>query len=149
MSDSWMKALRDYGGEYGAATGRPRRVGPFDAVASRYGLKCQKADKIALTKLDVLSAFSEIPIIIGYHKNGTITKNFDQLDNIHDNHTVIEYLPGWTEDISACESWEQLPDNAKAYVAYLEKQLDHEIQFVSVGAKREQYIVKGEWVLDI
>ena len=54
--------------------------------------------------------------------------------------------PGWTEDISACESWEQLPDNAKAYVAYLEKQLDHEIQFVSVGAKREQYIVKGEWV---
>lgn len=146
MSDSWMKALRDYGGEYGAATGRPRRVGPFDAVASRYGLKCQKADKIALTKLDVLSAFSEIPIITGYHKNGTITNCFDPLDNLHDYQPVIEYLPGWTEDISACESWAQLPDNAKAYVAYLEKQLDHEIQFVSVGAKREQYIVKGEWV---
>ena len=68
MPESWMELLRKFGGEYGAATGRPRRVGPFDAVASRYGLKCQNADKIALTKLDVLSMMKEIPVIVGYKK---------------------------------------------------------------------------------
>lgn len=68
MSETWQEILRQSGGEYGAATGRPRRVGPFDAVASRYGLKCQNADLIALTKLDVLCTMKEIPVITGYKR---------------------------------------------------------------------------------
>lgn len=77
MPEAWMEALRKSGGEYGAATGRPRRVGPFDAVASLYGLKCQKADKIALTKLDVLSSLDVIPIIVGYRHGDETTTCFD------------------------------------------------------------------------
>lgn len=76
MPEEWKESLRKAGGEYGAATGRPRRVGPFDAVASRYGLKCQRADKIALTKLDVLSYMQEIPIITGYLYKGKETDTF-------------------------------------------------------------------------
>ena len=68
--------MRKAGGEYGAATGRPSRVGPFDAVASRYGLKCQNADKIALTKMDVLSSMKEIPVITGYKRDGVIVHRF-------------------------------------------------------------------------
>ena len=79
VSEKWQQDLREAGGEFGAATGRPRRVGPFDAVASRYGLRCQHADKIALTKLDVLSSMKEIPIITGYNDpNGSLVE-FDQL----------------------------------------------------------------------
>lgn len=146
MSEAWMETLRQVGGEYGAATGRPRRVGPFDAVASRYGLKCQNADKIALTKLDVLSAMKEIPVITGYQRDGHITDSFDPMDNLDSYTPVLEYLPGWQRDISSCRSWEELPDEARVYVEFLEHQLKHEIQFISVGAKREEYLVKGEWL---
>lgn len=146
MPDSWMDSLRESGGEYGAATGRPRRVGPFDIVASQYGLKCQGADKIALTKLDVLSAFDEIPVVTAYKKNQTCTQDFDPLENLNSYEPVIEYLPGWKTDISNCHNWEELPDNAKAYIAYIEKKLNHEIQFISVGAERNQYLLKGEWL---
>lgn len=146
MSESWMESLRKYGEEYGAATGRPRRVGPFDAIASRYGLKCQNADKIALTKLDVLSALDQIPVIVDYRKNGQITDQFDPLENLDLYEPVVEYLPGWKQDISTCNSWEQLPDNAKSYITYIEELLHHEIQFISVGAERNQYFTKGEWL---
>ncbi|MDD6319336.1 MAG: adenylosuccinate synthase [Oscillospiraceae bacterium] len=146
MPEEWMETLRQAGGEYGAATGRPRRVGPFDAVASRYGLKCQNADKIALTKLDVLSAMEEIPVITGYQRDGHVSDSFDPMDNLESYTPVVEYLPGWKKDISACRSWEELPDEAKSYVNFLEQQLNHEIQFVSVGAKREEYLIKGEWL---
>lgn len=146
MPESWMESLRSAGGEYGAATGRPRRVGPFDVVASRYGLKCQNADQIALTKLDVLSKFDEIPVITGYRQDGILLNAFDPLEDLDSCEPVIKYLPGWGSDISACRSWEELPENAKAYVQYIEQQLDHEIQFISVGAKRDQYILKGEWL---
>lgn len=146
MPESWMESLRSTGSEYGAATGRPRRVGPFDVVASRYGLKCQNADQIALTKLDVLSKFDEIPVITGYRQDGILLNAFDPLEDLDSCEPVIKYLPGWGSDISACRSWEELPENAKAYVQYIEQQLDHEIQFISVGAKRDQYILKGEWL---
>ena len=82
MSDDWEEALRKAGGEYGAATGRPRRIGPFDAVASRYGLKCQNADQIALTKMDVLSSMKEIPVITGYKRDGVVTMDFDPMDEL-------------------------------------------------------------------
>lgn len=146
MPESWMESLRSAGYEYGAATGRPRRVGPFDVVASRYGLKCQNADKIALTKLDVLSKFDEIPVITGYRQDGVLLDSFDPMIDLDSCEPVIKYLPGWSSGISTCRSWNELPENAKAYVSFMEEQLDHEIQFVSVGAERDQYIMKGEWL---
>ena len=146
MPEEWKESLRKAGGEYGAATGRPRRVGPFDAVASRYGLKCQRADKIALTKLDVLSYMQEIPIITGYLYKGKETDTFVPTENLEEYQPVISFIPGWKQDISACRRWEELPDAAKNYIKTLEKLLDHEIQFISVGAKREEYLIKGEWL---
>lgn len=145
-NDSWKNTLREAGGEYGAATGRPRRVGPFDVVASRYGAKCQNVDKIALTKLDVLSNFEVIPVITAYKKNGVETDVFDPLEDLDSYEPVVEYLPGWEHDISNCKSWEQLPENAKAYVNYIEKHMKYQIEFISTGAERNQYLLKGEWL---
>lgn len=146
MDKSWTDMLRKFGNEYGAATGRPRRVGPFDAVASRYGLKCQNSDKIALTKLDVLGAIDEIPIITGYKHNNTIVKYFDPTDDLEKYTPIIKTLPGWKSDISNCKKWSTLPDEAKKYVETLENLLDHEIQFISVGAERNQYLLNGKWL---
>ncbi len=145
-NESWKNTLREAGGEYGAATGRPRRVGPFDVVASRYGAKCQNVDKIALTKLDVLSNFEVIPVITAYKKNGVETDVFDPFEDLDSYEPVVEYLPGWEHDISNCKSWEQLPENAKAYVNYIEKQMKYQIEFISTGAERNQYLLKGEWL---
>ena len=138
--------LREAGDEYGAKTGRPRRVGPFDCVASRYGLACQGADKIALTKLDVLSSMKEIPVITGYTLDGVQVPSFDPLSDLDRVEPVVTMLPGWNKDISGCKSWDELPKEAKAYVEFLEKQLGHEIQFVSTGAEREKFVLKGEWL---
>lgn len=145
-NESWKNTLREAGGEYGAATGRPRRVGPFDVVASRYGAKCQNVDKVALTKLDVLSNFEVIPVITAYKKNGVETDVFDPLEDLDSYEPVVEYLPGWEHDISNCKSWEQLPENAKAYVNYIEKHMKYQIEFISTGAERNQYLLKGEWL---
>ncbi len=146
MSDSWRETLRQAGGEYGAATGRPRRVGPFDAVASRYGLKCQNADKIALTKLDVLSEMKYIPVITGYQKDDVETTEFDPTENL-DNYTpIIKLLPGWQKDISGCRSYKELPKEARDYIEALEELLNHKIQFISVGARRDQFLTKGVWI---
>ena len=146
MSDAWEEELRKAGGEYGAATGRPRRVGPFDAVASRYGLKCQNADQIALTKMDVLSSMKEIPVITGYKRDGVVTMDFDPMDELDSFVPVVEMLPGWECDISSCRTYEELPENAKAYIRILEQLLNHEIQFISVGARRDQFLTKGAWL---
>ncbi len=146
MPEFWMESLRKAGGEYGAATGRPRRVGPFDAVASRYGLKCQNADKIALTKLDVLSSMKEIPIITAYERNEQKYTEFDPMEDFDTFTPVVEMLPGWQCDLSNCRSYEDLPDEAKTYIETLEILLHHDIQFISVGAKRDEYLVKGEWL---
>ena len=146
MPEDWNEQLRKAGGEYGAATGRPRRVGPFDAVASRYGLACQGADKIALTKLDVLSGMKEIPVIVGYTQNGVKVTDFDPLSDLDQAAPIVTMLPGWQCDISGCKSWEELPQQAKDYVAFLEQQLGREIQFVSTGAERERFVLKGAWL---
>lgn len=146
MPEEWMEHLRQAGGEYGAATGRPRRVGPFDAVASRYGLQCQNADKIALTKLDVLSDLDRIPVIAAYQYNGRWMDRFDPTIELDACTPVVRYLPGWKKDISSCRSWNELPQAAKVYITALESMLDHEIQFVSVGASRDAFLTKGDWV---
>ena len=146
MPEKWNEQLCKAGGEYGAATGRPRRVGPFDAVASRYGLACQGADKIALTKLDVLSGMKEIPVIVGYTQNGVKRTDFDPLSDLDQADPIVTMLPGWQCDLSDCKSWDELPKQAKDYVAFLEQQLGHEIQFVSIGAERERFVLKGAWL---
>lgn len=146
MPEEWQEKLRKAGNEYGAATGRPRRVGPFDAVASRYGLKCQNADKIALTKLDVLSGMDEIPVITAYTKDGKQITEFDPTEDLEAFSPVVEMLPGWNADISECRKYDELPENAKAYVERLEELIGHKIHLISVGAERNQFIIKENWL---
>ena len=136
--------LREAGGEYGAATGRPRRVGGFDVVASRYGVMVQGADSIALTKLDILSCFDRIPVCTKYLVNGEETDEFPTGTALDQAKPVYEYLPGWKCDISRCRTEEELPKEARDYIAYLEKAVGRPIQYISVGADREQYIVRKQ-----
>ena len=135
-------ALREAGGEYGAATGRPRRVGPFDVPASRYGVRVQGADELALTKLDTLSYLSEIPVCARYTVDGVPTGEFPSGGRLERARPVLESLPGWGCDISGCRRWEELPQEARAYVEYLEEQVGCAIRYVSVGADRDQYLVR-------
>lgn len=136
------EALREAGGEYGAATGRPRRVGPFDAVASRYGVRMQGAGELVLTKLDVLSGFETLQVCTHYEVDGKLTEDFPTGAKLERAQPVWETLPGWGGDISACRTWAQLPAAAKAYVEYLERAVDCPIRCVSVGADREAYLLK-------
>lgn len=133
--------LRKAGGEYGAATGRPRRVGPFDVVASKYGIRCQGADEIALTKLDVLSEYDELEVCVGYELNGKEIENFPFTDVLDECKPIFKTLPGWHCDISKCRKKEDLPKEAIDYIKFIEKACDCYIKYVSVGAEREAYIV--------
>lgn len=136
------EALRKAGGEYGAATGRPRRVGPFDIPASRYGVRVQGATEIALTKLDVLSYLDRIPVCVAYEVDGERTVNFPTGERLNRAKPVIEYVKGFG-DVSGCRSWESLPQAAKDYVEYLEKAVGCKITYVSVGAGRDEYVKKN------
>lgn len=135
------EALREAGGEYGAATGRPRRVGPFDAVASRYGIRIQGCTEIALTKLDVLSYLEEIPICIHYELDGKIIDEFPYPALLTKAKPVIETVKGWHCDISKCRTKEDLPKEALDYVRRLEQLAGCHIKYVSVGAERDAYII--------
>ncbi len=132
--------LRELGGEYGAATGRPRRVGPFDAVASRYGIRCQGADEIALTKLDVLDDYDEIEICTHYELDGKIIDDFPFTDVLDKCKPVFEKVKGWHCDISKCRKPSDLPKEALDYIRLLEKLCGCKIKYVSVGAEREACI---------
>lgn len=131
--------LRKAGGEYGAATGRPRRVGPFDIPASRYGVKMQGSDVIALTKLDVLSYMKKIPVCVAYEIDGVKTIDFPSGARLNRAKPVVEYMDGFG-DVSTCRTWDELPENAKKYISYLEKSVGCKIGYISVGAGREEYI---------
>lgn len=133
------EALRKAGGEYGAATGRPRRVGPFDIPASRYGVRMQGATEIALTKLDVLSYLDRIPVCVAYEVDGERTVNFPTGERLDRAKPIIEYVPGFG-DVSGCRTWESLPRAAKDYVRYLEEAVGCRITYVSVGAGRDEYV---------
>ena len=132
--------LRQLGGEYGAATGRPRRVGPFDVVASRYGIRCQGAKEIALTKLDVLSDYEELEVCTAYRLNGQIIHEFPFTDVLDECEPVFETVKGWNCDISKCRKKEDLPKEALEYVMYLQEACGCKIKYVSVGAERDAYI---------
>lgn len=134
------EALREAGGEYGASTGRPRRVGPFDCVASRYGIRIQGADELALTKLDVLSGMKEIPVCTAYEIAGRETADFPFGDDLAEAKPVYTVLPGWEEDISEVRTFARLPENARRYISFLEEQLGSRFSFISVGPEREAYI---------
>ncbi len=134
------KRLRDLGGEYGAATGRPRRVGPFDVVASRYGIRCQGASEIALTKMDVLSDYEELEVCVAYELDGKVIDEFPFTDVLDECKPVFKTMKGWNCDISKCRKKEDLPKEALAYVQYLEEACGCKIKYVSVGAERDAYI---------
>ena len=133
--------LRQAGGEYGAATGRPRRVGPFDVVASKYGIRMQGADEIALTKLDVLSDMDEIEVCVAYEKDGKQTTDFPFPQGLENYKPIFKTFKGWKQDISACRKKEDLPKEALEYIEFIEKATGAKIKYVSVGAEREAYII--------
>ena len=141
MTEEEKHALREAGHEYGAATGRPRRVGPIDLVASRYGVFCQGCDEVALTLLDVLDYMEKIPMVTAYKlSDGTTTTRFPMGEALDTAQPVVEYLPGWHCDITAARKWEDLPQEARDYVERLEKAVGCKITYISVGAEREAYI---------
>ena len=141
MFGAEAEALRMAGGEYGAATGRPRRVGGFDVVASRYGAKMQGCTYVALTKLDVLSYMDEIPVCTAYELNGEVIHTFpSDIDSLNAAKPVYEYMKGFKCDISGCRTKEDLPKEALEYIQYIEKVIECPVKYVSVGAERDAYI---------
>ena len=132
--------LREAGAEYGAATGRPRRVGPIDIVATRYGVAMQGATEVALTKIDILSYMDQIPVCVQYELNGVKTDDFPFPAAIAEAKPVIEYMPGWQCDVSKCRTFEELPKAAQDYINFIEKNIGCPITNISVGAARDEII---------
>ncbi len=130
------------GGEFGATTGRPRRMGWFDAVASRYGCRMQGATEVALTVLDVLGYLDEIPVCIGYEIDGEITKDFPTTVQLAKAKPVYTVLPGWKSDIRGIKKYEDLPENCRKYIEFIEKELEVPITMVSNGPGRDEIIRK-------
>ena len=134
--------LREAGFEYGAKTGRPRRVGPIDIVATKYGIKVQAATEIALTKLDVLSYMEKIPVCTHYMLGGKQTDEFPFPVALQEAKPVIEYFDGWKCDISGARTWDDLPKQAKDYVSFIETAIGCPITYISVGPERDSIIIR-------
>lgn len=130
------------GGEFGATTGRPRRMGWFDAVASRYGCKTQGATQVALTVLDVLGYLDELPVCVGYEIDGKVTREFPTTRELAKAKPVYEYLPGWKQEIRGITKYNDLPQNCRNYIKFIEKELEVPITLVSNGPKREEIIYR-------
>ena len=111
------------GGEFGATTGRPRRMGWFDCVASRYGVRMQGATEVALTVLDVLGYLDEIPVCVGYEIDGEVVKDFPVTAKLKKAKPVYEVLPGWKEEIRGIKEYDKLPENCRKYIEFIEKEL--------------------------
>lgn len=140
--------LREAGEEYGAKTGRPRRVGAFDTVATRYGVQVQAATEIALTKLDVLSYMDKIPVCTHYFINEQITDEFPFPAALAEAKPVIEYMDGWKCDISHIRSWEDLPRNARSYIQFIEEKINCPVTYISVGPERDSIIVRKKEITE-
>ena len=134
--------LRKNGFEYGAKTGRPRRVGPIDIVATRYGVEVQAATVIALTKLDVLSYMDKIPVCTHYMLNGKQIDRFPFPVALSHAEPVIEYFDGWKCDVSGIRRWEDLPKAAQDYINFIEEQIGCPVKYISVGAERDSIIIR-------
>lgn len=140
LDEEEAQALRIHGGdkgEFGATTGRPRRVGWFDCVATKYGIDCQGATKVVLTALDCLSYLDEIKVCTGYEVDGKIITDFPTTPTLKKCKPVLETLKGWHKDIRGIKNFDELPQEAKDYVAFLEEKLGHHIDMVSNGPERE------------
>jgi adenylosuccinate synthase len=140
--ENTLRKLGGDAGEYGATTGRPRRVGWFDAVATSYGCRVQGATEVAITNLDVLGHWDKIPVCTAYVISGKRTGNFPVSRLLDRAQAVYEELPGWKTDISAIRSFGELPKNARDYVLFIEKRISTPIRWVSVGPRREQTIMR-------
>ena len=130
------------GGEFGATTGRPRRMGWFDCVASRYGVKMQGATEVALTVIDVLGYLDELPVCVGYEIDGVVTKEFPNTTKLAKAKPVYEVLPGWKEDVSEIREYNKLPENCRKYIEFIEKEIGVKITMVSNGPRREDIIYR-------
>ena len=130
------------GGEYGATTGRPRRMGWFDCVASKYGCRLQGTTDVAFTVLDVLGYLDEIPVCVGYEIDGEVTTDFPVTCKLEKAKPVLETLPGWKSDIRGIKKYEDLPENCRNYIEFIEKQIEYPITMVSNGPGREDIIYR-------
>ena len=130
------------GGEYGATTGRPRRMGWFDCVASKYGCRLQGATDVAFTVLDVLGYLDEIPVCVGYEIDGEVTTEFPVTAKLEKAKPVLEKLPGWKSEIRGIKDYEKLPENCRNYIEFIEKQIGYPITMVSNGPGREDIIFR-------
>ena len=145
MDEDEADELRKRGGdkgEFGATTGRPRRVGWFDAVASRYGVQMQGATEVALTCLDVLGYLDEIPVCVGYEIDGEVTKDFPVTAKLKKAKPVYEMLPGWKEDIRGITEYDELPENCRKYIEFVEKELGVPVTMASNGPGRHEMIFR-------
>ena len=139
LFDQDGETLRQVGHEFGATTGRPRRCGWFDAVAGRYACMVDGVNKLAVTKLDVLDSFDKIGVCVGYEIDGKVTKEFPaSVEELAAARPVLEWLPGWKQDISGVSSYDELPENAKKYLERITELVDSELAIVSVGPRRDQ-----------
>jgi len=134
--------LREAGSEYGAKTGRPRRVGAMDTVATAYGVRMQGATEIALTKLDVLSYMESIPVCTAYGTPEGVTREFPFPALLDESKPIVEYVKGWNCDISGVRRWEDLPPEARDYVTFIEDRIGCPVKYVSVGPERESIIIR-------
>ena len=130
------------GGEFGATTGRPRRMGWFDCVASRYGVRMQGATEVALTVLDVLGYLDEIPVCVGYEIDGEVVKDFPVTAKLKKAKSVYEVLPGWKEEIRGIKEYDKLPENCRKYIEFIEKELGVPVTMVSNGPGRHEIIYR-------
>jgi adenylosuccinate synthase len=140
-----QEKMRELGGEYGTVTGRIRRCGWLDLVALRYAVRVNGIDQLALTKLDVLSHFDELPVCVRYElPDGTETEDFPaHQSDFHAARPVYQTLPGWDEPLDTCETIGDLPENARSYVEFVERELDVEVQLVGTGAERTSVLTRA------
>ena len=132
------------GGEFGATTGRPRRMGWFDAVASRYGCRMQGATEVALTVLDVLGYLDEIPVCVGYEIDGEVTRDFPVTAKLAKAKPVYKVLPGWKEEIRGITEYDKLPENCRKYVEFVEEHIGFPITMISNGPGRDDIIYRNK-----
>lgn len=131
------------GGEYGATTGRPRRMGWFDCVASKYGCRIQGTTDVAFTVLDVLGYLDEIPVCVGYEIDGEVTTDFPTTSKLNKAKPVLKTLPGWNADIRGIRKYEELPENCRNYIEFIEEQIGFPITMVSNGPGRDDIIYRN------